>query len=227
MERVLPGPGASPRPGLACFPVLLPSWQQIAWVPLRCALVLQAWAGTAPLPGRYRNRLLPAAQRACPVARAAAQHDGGFRATPGHRGAGNTDVAARLVRVARARARPARRCPANSGTRHHEPPGRRRSVSGRHAGRHDRCPPDLHDATDPAQRPPALRLSLIHSLIQLRPETSSVHQSAPAAQVADPPDLRWTQSNRLGKRGGSNPPRRPISLSLMDFRARWDGTDAQ
>src|SRR5215472_9837755 len=66
----------------------------------------------------------------------------------------------------------------STGTRHHEPPDRPRSVSGRHAGRHDRCPPDLHDAYDSAQRPPALRLSLIHNLIQLRPETSSVHQSA-------------------------------------------------
>jgi hypothetical protein len=52
--------------------------------------------------------------------------------------------------------------------------------------------------------PGAHRLSLIRSLIQLRPETFDVHHAGQATEVTNPLDLPRTQPRRLGKRVGDS-----------------------
>lgn len=123
IERLPPSFGPLPRLGLVCFPEFFKSRQRLAWVPLRCACMLGAWAGTAP-PNRGRNGPLPAAQGAGLVAGALAEDDGGLWAMPWHPGTRETYVAARSVRVVSACARPARRRDAWSSARHREVPAR-------------------------------------------------------------------------------------------------------
>ena len=63
-------------------------------------------------------------------------------------------------------------------------------------------------------------VSLILSLIQLRPEAFGEHHAEHAAEVTDPPDLSRTQERLLGKRvglrtsaGGYSGPRFPVGSS--------------